>query len=79
MISNSKECFSKTVDCPMPGLLVSFFVKEGDSVQEDDSLCIVEAMKMENIIKADRKGIIKKIKVVEGDTLSVNQVILEYE
>ena len=79
MISNSEEQSLKDVNCPMPGLLVSFFVNEGDLVQEGDSLCIVEAMKMENIIKSERKGKIKKINVVEGETLSVNQVILEFE
>ena len=63
----------------MPGLLTSILVKERDSVEENQPLAIIEAMKMENIIKAEKASKIKKIKCANGDSLEVDQVILEFE
>ena len=54
-------------------------VNEQDSVEEGQSLCVVEAMKMENTLVAQKQGRIKAIKFNEGDTLSVDQVIMEFE
>ena len=63
----------------MPGLLVSLLVKENQIVEENQPLAVIEAMKMENIIKSEKKTKIKKIKCNEGDSLEVDQIILEFE
>ena len=63
----------------MPGLLVSIFVKKGQKVQEGESIAVIEAMKMENIIKAEKELIIKDIFSQEGDSLLVDQSIMEFE
>jgi propionyl-CoA carboxylase alpha chain len=68
----------KVVLCPMPGLVVSIAVKEGQEVQAGDQLAIVEAMKMENVIRAERDATVKKISVKAGDSLAVDAVILEF-
>ena len=65
--------------CPMPGVLVSCAVSEGEEVQEGQPLCTVEAMKMENVLKAERSGKVKRILPRPGDSLAVNDVILEFE
>jgi propionyl-CoA carboxylase alpha chain len=70
---------SKYLLCPMPGLVVKINVAEGDEVQEGQALATVEAMKMENILKAERKGVVKKIKASAGASLKVDDVIMEFE
>jgi propionyl-CoA carboxylase alpha chain len=70
---------SKLLLCPMPGLVVSINVAEGDEVQDGQALCTVEAMKMENILRAERKGIVAKINAAAGDSLAVDAVIMEFE
>ncbi|MGJ8586564.1 MAG: acetyl-CoA carboxylase biotin carboxylase subunit [Yoonia sp.] len=70
---------SKYLLCPMPGLIVKIDVAEGDEVQEGQALCTVEAMKMENILRAERKGVVKAIKAIAGDSLAVDEVIMEFE
>ncbi|WIV50007.1 acetyl/propionyl/methylcrotonyl-CoA carboxylase subunit alpha [Marivivens sp. LCG002] len=70
---------SKLLLCPMPGLIVKVMVAEGDEVQEGQALCTVEAMKMENILRAERKGIVAKINAAPGDSLAVDEVIMEFE
>ncbi|MDP5084586.1 MAG: acetyl/propionyl/methylcrotonyl-CoA carboxylase subunit alpha [Yoonia sp.] len=70
---------SKYLLCPMPGLIVKVDVAEGDEVQEGQALCTVEAMKMENILRAERKGVVKKINAAAGDSLAVDDVIMEFE
>lgn len=70
---------SKMLLCPMPGLMVKLSVSEGDTVEEGQPLCVVEAMKMENILRAERKAVVSKINVSQGDSLSVDEVILEFE
>jgi propionyl-CoA carboxylase alpha chain len=64
---------------PMPGLLRSMAVREGEEVVPGNELCIVEAMKMENILRAERSGKISKIRVRPGDVLTIGQIILEFE
>lgn len=64
---------------PMPGLLRSVAVTEGEEVAPGKELCIVEAMKMENILRAERAGKIAKIRVRPGDDLTIGQIILEFE
>ena len=70
---------SKLLLCPMPGLIVKVDVAEGDEVQEGQALCTVEAMKMENILRAERKGTVSKINASAGDSLAVDDVIMEFE
>ena len=68
----------KSVRCPMPGLIVSLAVAEGQEVKAGETLAVVEAMKMENILRAERDGIIKTIRVKKGDSVAVDAVILEF-
>ncbi len=69
---------SKFLLCPMPGLVKAIHVAEGADVQAGDSLAVVEAMKMENILRAERDGKVKKINAKAGDSLAVDAVILEF-
>ena len=59
-------------------LLVSVLVKEKDVIEEGQPLAVIEAMKMENIIKSEKKAIVKKVNCKEGDSLEVDQVIMEF-
>ncbi|WP_179381197.1 acetyl-CoA carboxylase biotin carboxylase subunit [Jannaschia marina] len=70
---------SKMLLCPMPGLIVRVDVAEGDEVQEGQALAVVEAMKMENILRAEKKGRVSKVNAAPGDSLAVDDVILEFE
>ena len=70
---------SKLLLCPMPGLIVKVNVAEGDEVQEGQALCTVEAMKMENILRAERGGVVAKVNAGPGDSLAVDDVIMEFE
>jgi propionyl-CoA carboxylase alpha chain len=70
---------SKMLLCPMPGLMVKLDVEVGQEVQEGQPLCTVEAMKMENILRAERQGTVAKINAGPGDSLAVDEVIMEFE
>ncbi len=70
---------SKYLLCPMPGLIVSISVAVGDEVEEGQPLATVEAMKMENILKAERRGVVARINAVVGASLKVDEVIMEFE
>jgi propionyl-CoA carboxylase alpha chain len=70
---------SKMLLCPMPGLVVKINVAVGDEVQDGQALCTIEAMKMENILRAERKGVVSKINASAGDSLAVDEVIMEFE
>ncbi|GLE05377.1 hypothetical protein PINS_up014390 [Pythium insidiosum] len=65
--------------CPMPGMLVSVAVQEGDHVEIGQELCVVEAMKMQNVLRAEKKGVVKAVKHQPGAALKVDEIILEYE
>jgi propionyl-CoA carboxylase alpha chain len=69
---------SKFLLCPMPGLVVSINVAVGQDVKTGEALAVVEAMKMENVLRAERDGRIGKINVKHGDNLALNDVILEF-
>ncbi len=69
---------SKFLLCPMPGLVKAVSVTEGQDVKAGDNLAVVEAMKMENILKAERDGKVKKIAAKPGDSLAVDAVIIEF-
>ncbi|MEL6783548.1 MAG: acetyl/propionyl/methylcrotonyl-CoA carboxylase subunit alpha [Pseudomonadota bacterium] len=79
MIEKVPPDTSKQLLCPMPGLVVSIAVGEGEEVQEGQALATVEAMKMENILRAERKGVVAKIHATQGDSLAVDEVIMEFE
>jgi propionyl-CoA carboxylase alpha chain len=70
---------SKLLLCPMPGLIVKVDVEIGDEVQEGQALCTVEAMKMENILRAEKKSVVTRVNVGPGDSLGVDEVIMEFE
>lgn len=67
------------VRAPLPGHIMKVFVKEGDMVRKDDSLLIYEAMKMENLLKAEKVGKIKSVKVKAGDTVLQDDVLFEIQ
>ena len=79
MIEKLPPDTSRFLLCPMPGMLVRVSVAVGDAVQEGQTLATVEAMKMENILKAERHGVVKAVRAVAGESLKVDAVILEFE
>ncbi len=79
MIEKEPPDLSKFLLCPMPGLLVALHVQEGDKVEEGQPLAVVEAMKMENILRAEKNGVVKSVEAEQGDSLAVDAVILELE
>ncbi|MHA6688893.1 biotin/lipoyl-containing protein [Devosia sp. A449] len=70
---------SKFLLCPMPGQIVRVDVKEGDIVEDGQTLAIVEAMKMENVLKAEKRARVSKVHAGPGSVLAVDQIILEFE
>ena len=70
---------AEPVKAPMPGLVLKVLVEPGQQINKGDGLVILEAMKMENIIRAERNGKIKKIYAKTGESLAVDQMILEFE
>ncbi|HET7123099.1 MAG TPA: acetyl/propionyl/methylcrotonyl-CoA carboxylase subunit alpha [Bradyrhizobium sp.] len=68
----------KKLLCPMPGLVVSIAVAEGQEVKAGETLAVVEAMKMQNVLRAERDGMVKKIHAAPGATLAVDALILEF-
>ncbi|RBP14401.1 biotin carboxyl carrier protein /biotin carboxylase [Roseiarcus fermentans] len=78
MIERKGADGSKALLCPMPGLVKSIAVKVGQDVKAGEQLCIVEAMKMENVLSAERDGIVKAVHAKEGDSLAVDAVIIEF-
>ncbi|QIQ86288.1 acetyl/propionyl/methylcrotonyl-CoA carboxylase subunit alpha [Erythrobacter sp.] len=79
MIEKEPPDLSKMLICPMPGVLVKLHVSEGEEVQPGQPLATVEAMKMENILRAEKEGTIASINAEEGESLAVDAVILELE
>src|SRR5262249_55286573 len=69
---------SKKVVCPMPGLVVSIAVTVGQEIKAGETLAVVEAMKMENVLRAERDGVVKAVFAKKGDSLAVDAVILEF-
>ena len=70
---------SKLLLCPMPGLVVKLDVEVGETVEEGQALCTIEAMKMENILRAEKKGTVSKINASAGESLAVDEIIMEFE
>ena len=79
MIEKIPPDLSKFLLCPMPGLLVALHVEVGEAVVEGQPLAVVEAMKMENILRAEKNGVVKSVEAAQGDSLAVDAVILELE
>jgi propionyl-CoA carboxylase alpha chain len=69
---------SKLLLCPMPGLVKAIYVTQGQEVEAGEPLCVVEAMKMENILRAERDGVVSAVKAKAGDSLAVDAVIMEF-
>ncbi|MCH2457765.1 MAG: acetyl/propionyl-CoA carboxylase subunit alpha, partial [Henriciella sp.] len=70
---------SKLIISPMPGLVVSVDVEVGQQVEEGEAVCIVEAMKMQNIIRAEATGTVKTINVGAGDSVAADEIMVEFE
>lgn len=77
-IDSSASAKLTVLKAPMPGLVVDWFVKEGDTVQAGDKLLILEAMKMENVIKSTGEGVIKKLHAAKGVAVEKNQLLIEF-
>jgi propionyl-CoA carboxylase alpha chain len=69
---------SRLVLSPMPGLIVAIRVKPGDAVKAGQELCVLEAMKMENVLRAERDGTVDQIQVAQRDTVAADQVLLTF-
>ena len=79
MIEKVPPDLSRFLICPMPGLLVALHVGEGDKVEAGQPLAVVEAMKMENILRAEKSATVKKVNAKAGESLAVDAIILELE
>ncbi|MGZ8346955.1 MAG: acetyl-CoA carboxylase biotin carboxylase subunit [Allosphingosinicella sp.] len=79
MIEKVPPDLSRYLICPMPGLLTALNVEAGEKVEAGQPLAVVEAMKMENILRAEKAGIVKSVSAKPGDSLAVDAVILEFE
>ncbi|RMD47262.1 MAG: acetyl/propionyl/methylcrotonyl-CoA carboxylase subunit alpha [Alphaproteobacteria bacterium] len=79
MIEKAPPDTSRLLQCPMPGVVVQVLVSEGEVVEAGQPLCIVEAMKMENILRAERRATVARIHAAPGDSLAVDEVIMEFE
>ena len=78
MPAKSKADSGKALRCPMPGRVLAIAVVAGQEVKAGETLAVVEAMKMENVLRADRDGVVKTINVKPGDSLAVDAVIMEF-
>jgi propionyl-CoA carboxylase alpha chain len=79
MIEKPKPDLSRFLLCPMPGMVRKINVAVGDEVEDGQALATIEAMKMENVLRAERKSVVKLIPVKEGESLAVDAVIMEFE
>ena len=75
----AKVDHSKSILSPMPGAVVAVNVQVGQVVVDGQDLCVIEAMKMQNILKSERDGKIKSIRVKAGDSVSVDELLIEFE
>ena len=69
---------SKMIISPMPGLVVSMDVEVGQTVREGEVVCVIEAMKMQNIIRAEREGVVKTVSAKGGDSVAADEVLVEF-
>lgn len=78
-LATTNKIVSKNIVAPMPGLVLEISKKEGDEIKEGETVLILEAMKMENALKANADGIIKKINIEKAETVEKGFVIIEVE
>lgn len=78
-LSNLTNKVIKEIKAPMPGLVISVLKNVGDSVKEGENILILEAMKMENVIKSPIEGVIKSVAVSPSNTVEKNQILVEFE
>jgi biotin carboxyl carrier protein len=78
-LNNNSAAITKNISAPMPGLILDIIVAEGDEVKKGDKLLVLEAMKMENIIKSPGNGKIKSIVVAQGDSVDSGQNLIHFE
>ena len=69
---------SKSIISPMPGLVVSIDVAEGQTVREGETICVIEAMKMQNILRAEHDGVVKTVSAKAGDSVAADEVLVEF-
>lgn len=79
MAPPKKLDLAKSIISPMPGSIISVAVEPGQTVTDGQELLIIEAMKMQNIIKSSAEGKIKKIHIKPGDSVAVDQLLIEFE
>jgi propionyl-CoA carboxylase alpha chain len=79
MAPPKKINYAKSVISPMPGAIVTVSVEKGQAVTDGQELLVIEAMKMQNIIKAQVDGKIKKVNVKAGESVAVDQLLIEFE
>ena len=77
-MENFSENTMNEIKAPMPGMVLKILINEGDEVKKGDNLIVLEAMKMENIIKATGEGVVKSIKVKQTDKVEKNQVLIQF-
>lgn len=78
-ISSKSSAINHRVTAPMPGLLIDLTVKPGDMVDEGDKLLVLEAMKMENVIKAEGSGTVEKVHAEVGKSVELGQVLISFK
>lgn len=71
--------FAKSIISPMPGAIVQVNVKPGDKIVDGQVLLIIEAMKMQNVIKSERDGVVSKVNIKAGDSVAVDELLIELE
>jgi biotin carboxyl carrier protein len=77
-MNNLQNNSAKEIKAPMPGLIFDIKVKEGDEAKKGDPVLILEAMKMENILKSPGDGIVKSVKIKKGQSVEKNQVLIQF-
>jgi biotin carboxyl carrier protein len=77
-IEHSAESAVKDVKAPMPGLIIDIALEAGQEVKKGDTLLILEAMKMENVIKCPADGIVSKVHIKKGESVEKNQILVEF-
>ena len=71
--------FAKSIISPMPGAIVSVHVAPGDKVVEGQTLAIIEAMKMQNVIKSEIEGVIEQVNIKAGDSVAVDELLIQFK
>ncbi|RMA64830.1 biotin/lipoyl-containing protein [Ulvibacter antarcticus] len=78
-LSLGEDTVTNEIHAPMPGLILEVSVSEGQKVNQGDTLCVLEAMKMENALVSPRDGVIKSLKITTGGTVDKGDLLIEFE